>query len=148
MGGGLAAQFCLNLGLDIDNDSDGRPLSPFVLPRCGLSTAGQSICHASDSTPLCRLSQTRRRSRETVFKGGSPCPFGRKSYGDEGYSRAEPVAELGSVFPCTDLEIASGTARRQRRLCRKTPLVHREASGISPTATRVTVTTTPSPPDP
>ena len=31
--------------------------------------------------------------------------FGRKSYGDEGYSREELVAELGSAFLCADLEL-------------------------------------------
>tara|TARA_R110002095_G_scaffold112273_1_gene98098 strand:- start:143 stop:1063 length:921 start_codon:yes stop_codon:yes gene_type:complete len=32
--------------------------------------------------------------------------FGRKSWGDEGYAREELVAELGSAFLCTDLELA------------------------------------------
>jgi antirestriction protein ArdC len=31
--------------------------------------------------------------------------LGRKSYGDEGYSREELVAELGSAFLCADLEL-------------------------------------------
>ncbi len=31
--------------------------------------------------------------------------FGRKSWGDEGYSREELVAELGSAFLCADLEL-------------------------------------------
>jgi antirestriction protein ArdC len=31
--------------------------------------------------------------------------FGRKSYGDEGYSHEELVAELGSAFLCADLEL-------------------------------------------
>jgi antirestriction protein ArdC len=31
--------------------------------------------------------------------------FGRKSWGDEGYSREELVAELGSAFLCADLEV-------------------------------------------
>ena len=31
--------------------------------------------------------------------------FGRDSYGDEGYSREELVAELGSAFLCADLEL-------------------------------------------
>jgi antirestriction protein ArdC len=31
--------------------------------------------------------------------------FGRKTWGDEGYSREELVAELGSAFLCADLEL-------------------------------------------
>jgi antirestriction protein ArdC len=31
--------------------------------------------------------------------------FGRKQWGDEGYSREELVAELGSAFLCADLEL-------------------------------------------
>ena len=31
--------------------------------------------------------------------------FGRKTWGDEGYAREELVAELGSAFLCTDLEL-------------------------------------------
>ena len=31
--------------------------------------------------------------------------FGRKAWGDEGYAREEPVAELGAAFLCADLEI-------------------------------------------
>jgi antirestriction protein ArdC len=31
--------------------------------------------------------------------------FGRKIWGDEGYSREELVAELGSAFLCADLEL-------------------------------------------
>jgi antirestriction protein ArdC len=31
--------------------------------------------------------------------------FGRKAWGDEGYSREELVAELGSAFLCADLEV-------------------------------------------
>lgn len=31
--------------------------------------------------------------------------FGRKSWGDEGYAREELVAELGSAFLCSDLEL-------------------------------------------
>jgi antirestriction protein ArdC len=31
--------------------------------------------------------------------------LGRKSYGDEGYSREELVAELGSAFLCADLDL-------------------------------------------
>jgi antirestriction protein ArdC len=31
--------------------------------------------------------------------------FGRQHWGDEGYAREELVAELGSAFLCTDLEL-------------------------------------------
>ena len=31
--------------------------------------------------------------------------FGRKKWGDEGYAREEPVAELGAAFLCADLEL-------------------------------------------
>ena len=32
--------------------------------------------------------------------------FGRKDWGDEGYAREEPVAELGAAFLCADLGLA------------------------------------------
>jgi antirestriction protein ArdC len=31
--------------------------------------------------------------------------YSRKSFGDEGYAMEELVAELGSAFPCADLEL-------------------------------------------
>jgi antirestriction protein ArdC len=51
--------------------------------------------------------------------------FGRKSWGDEGYSREELVAELGSAFLCADLELHQGT----------TPPISRRGSKFSRTTT-------------
>ena len=44
--------------------------------------------------------------------------FGRKRFGDEGYAMEELVAELGSAFVCSFLDLTPGSAGRSRRLYR------------------------------